>query len=369
MREVVGRPVPGPRGTERAGGQGRPGPQAKAGLQRTAVEWGFRLLAGRPAASEEEFAAFQAMPDIDSLRRAFTNTAEFHAFFDSVLTGQPSWTLPLFLLRPPTVEGLAWTFEPPTLEHPVSQLCTASQFADPAFLEIVGAMGLRAAPSRSQWEQAWIVSVLATAGLVAPGRAGLALACGRERIASLLASRGVQVTATDGQEREARAAEHRRLELFYPEIIPIADFDQLVRFMRLDTRDVGRVSPAGFDFCWSLGVPERLGSVQAAVEFLEASLAPLKPGGLAVHSFAFNLTSETVTWEMPDLVMLRRPDIEAMAARLRQKGHTLLPLNTHPGLLPEDEMVKTDQVGPPGLRQRHGVVVSTSFGLAIRKAA
>lgn len=348
------------------GGAARPA-KGPGGLPPQTVRWGFRMLAGREAL-ETELPLFQAMPDITAMRRTLANTHEFHAFFGSLLTGHESWSLPLFLLRPPAVEGLAWKFVPPDLDHPVCQLCTAAQFADPVFLEIVGAMGLRAAPSRSQWEQAWIVSVLATEGLVAPGRSGLGLACGRERVAALLASRAVQVTGTDEQERDARAAEHRRLELFYPEIVPIDDFDQLVRFVRLDPRDVGRVAPPSFDFCWSIGMPDRLGSVQAALDFMAASLAPLKPGGLAVHTFTFNLSSDGLTWEEPGNTLLRRRDIEALAARLAAEGHSLLPLNTHPGQDLADEQVEGDLSGPPGLRQRRGMMVGTSFGLAIRKA-
>lgn len=348
------------------GGAARPA-KAPGGVPPQAVRWGFRLLAGREV-MDHELPLFQALPDITGLRRTLANTHEFHAFFGSLVSGHQAWSMPLFLLRPPAVEGLEWKFEPPNLEHPVCQFCTHAQFADPVFQEIVGAMGLRAAPSRAQWEQAWIVSVLATEGLVAPGRTGLGLACGRERIASLFASRAVQVTCTDEQEREGRALEHRRIELFYPEIIPIAHFDQLVRFVRLDPRDVGRVDPPSFDFCWSIGAPDTLGSTAATIDFLEASLAPLKPGGIAAHAFAFNLTSNGRTWQKKGGVLMRRRDIEELAERLAKNGHQLLPLNTHPGLDPEDEQVEGSLAGAPGLRQRRGMMVTTSFGLAIRKA-
>jgi hypothetical protein len=67
-------------------------------------------------------------------------------------------------------------------------------------------------------------------------------------------------------------------------------------------------------------------------------------------------------------VILRRTDIEALAARLQAGGHRLLPLNLHPGAHPEDEQVTTEVGAVHGLRQRHGFLVATSFGLAIRKA-
>ena len=334
-----------------------------------AVEWAFRLLAGRDPVNGAEFDSFRALPDLDAMRRAFTNLPEFHGFFSAVLTGYPAYTMPMFMLRPPADPDLPWTFQPPTLDRPVSQLCTAAQFDEAAFLEIIQAMSLRPGRSRPHWEQAWIVSLLATEGLVATGKSGVAFDCGRERVGALLASRGVTVLGTGGDIVDDRAAEARRLQLFYPEIVHIDDFDGLVSFAALDPREVRRLPPGVHDFCWSLGIPARLGSIDAALDFFESSLVTLRPGGLALHTFSFNLTSDAATWELPDLVVLRRRDIEALAARLAPAGHRLLTFNTHPGLDTADETVKTEAHGAVGHRQRHGFAVVTSFGLAIRKAA
>jgi hypothetical protein len=326
-------------------------------------------MAGRGPLSEAEMASYLALPDMDAVRRTLANTHEFHAFFGSLHTGYEAWTVPHFLLRPPAVEGLAWRFQQPDLEDPSSQLCTASQFRDAAYAEIAGALGLPPGVGRRRWEQVWIVSVLATEKLIAPGRRGLGLAVENDRIAALLSSRGVEVLATDLPDRDGRSTEARRSRLFYPEVTHIEEFDQLVRFANLDPRGVADVAPGEFDFCWSRGVPGVLGEAAAALDFMQASLAPLRPGGLAVHTVEFNLTSNRTTWEQPDNVLLRRRDIEALAGRLAADGHMLLPLNTHPGQEPEDEKVRGTLGGAPGLRQRVGMMVSTSFGLAIRKAA
>lgn len=362
-------------GMDGVGGRAPAGAGTGAGLPAEAVEWGFRLLAGREPVTAAEFAAFRALPDLDAMRRAFTNIPEFHGFFDAVLTGVPAWTMPLFLLRPSAVPGLAWRFEPPTLGAAASQLCTAAQFAEPIFAEILAAMGFPAAAaaglaagrSRAAWEQAWAVAVLARQGLIAPGRRGLAIEAGRERVAALLASRGVEMLATARGVATDEDARARRTHLFHPEILDLDEFERMVGMAGLDPREVARLGD-DHDFCVSFGLPGALGSVASALEAIAASLAPLRPGGLALHAFAFNLTSDEVTWELPGLVVLRRRDIEALGARLLAEGHTLLDPSTHPGLDPEDERVKLDPSGPPGLRQRHGVVVATSFGLAIRKA-
>lgn len=346
--------------------------QTPRNLSTEMVEWGFRLLGGRAPLNETEFASFQALPDMDAMRRAFTNLPEFHAFFSAVLTGRPSWTMPLFLLRPPQDPALPWRFTPPDLYRPVSQICTAAQFQEPAFLEIVQAMAMQPRQSRAQWEQAWIVSMLATEQLLAPGKSGVWFGAGRERIASLLASRGVAVTGTDDPRTTASAvapltaqeAETRRLNAFHPDIVDIQDFDTLVSWATSPEEATGGVW-GSFDFCWSVGEAGRLGSIAAALDFIEASLSVLCPGGLALHTFALNLSSDIATWELPDLAVLRRRDIEALAARLAASGHALLPLNTHPGHDPADE---AETPAPRAHRQRQGFAVVTSFGLAIRKA-
>lgn len=331
------------------------------GLPEAAVRWGFRLLAGREPLNEDELASFRALPSVDAMRRAFTNTGGFHAFFN------PTYTLPLFLLRPPATEALELRFEPPQLESPVCQLCTAAQFQEPAFQTILAAMGVRPGRTRALWEQAWIVATLAAQGLVEPGRSGLGIETGRERIAALVAARGVQVRATGTAEAEPRAIEKRRLQLFHPEAVHIEDFDERVTFHPLVPGQVGTLTGESFDFCWSIGLADRLGSVAAMLDLIEASLVPLRPGGLALHTMGFNLSSDTHTWELPGLVLLRRRDIEELAERLASAGHRLLPLNLHPGTTPADEEV-AHEVGPvPALRQRHGVAVATSLGLAVRK--
>jgi hypothetical protein len=344
------------------------GDAGRRGLPDEAVAWAFRLLAGREPRDAQEFAAFRSQPDIDALRRAFTRTPEFHDFFDAVLTGFPAYRMPMFMLRPPAVEGLEWRFSPPDLEQPVSQLCTAAQFENAAYLEITRAMAFPEGRARPRWEQAWIVSVLATEGLIAPGRRGLGLQVARERVAALVASRGVEVLATNDEVDDGEAAETRRGWLFYPEVLHIEEFDRLVRFAGLDLGALPGLAAEPFDFCWSVGITGRLRSIDAALAFFEASLAPLKPGGLALHTFAFNLASDRATLDTRHLTLLRRRDIEALAERLMQAGHRLLPFNTHPGTDRADEQVRTEATGMPGLRQRNGNMVSTSFGLAIRKA-
>jgi hypothetical protein len=210
--------------------------------------------------------------------------------------------------------------------------------------------------------------VLATEGFIAAGKRGLGLEVDNDRIAALLASRGCEVLATASAEPGGLSAADRCLRLFYPDVIHIEEFDRLVRFAELNSSSVGEIAAGSVDFVWSIGMPGRLGTVDAALDFFEASTKPLRPGGIALHTFEFNLTSNWSTWEQPGNVLLRLRDIEALAERLRPSGCRLLPLNTHPGQDVADEKVRSTIGGAPGLRQRVGMMVTTSFGLAIRKA-
>jgi len=337
------------------------------GIPDGAVRWGFRLLAGREPVNEAELAAFQALPDMPGLRRTLANTHEFHAFFGALLTPHQAWTMPLFLLRPPVAAATEWRFEPPSLDAPVCQMATVAQFAEPAWQEIIAAMGLRHNKLRAIWEQAWIISILAGAGAITPGRRVFGLETGRERIASVLAARGTAVTAFASGLADSGAVERRRLQLFHPEACPIEEFDARVACGTLDPRKVDSLPPDHFDAAWSIGLPDQLGSIAAAFEVFEASLAPLRPGGIAAHVVNLNLSSDGLTWEEPGNVLVRRKDIEALAERLRAKGHALLPLNTHPGSDVTDERVHGELGGAVGHRQRRGMMVHAAFGIAIRK--
>ncbi|NKC31761.1 methyltransferase domain-containing protein [Falsiroseomonas selenitidurans] len=356
-------------GQDQAGwGQLEPGKPLSA----EAVAWAFRLLIGRDPFSPEEVEAHRGLPDLATLRRAFANTWEFFDFFDSAVDGVPTYGMPLFLMRPPADPAFPFRFTPPSLDEPVCQFCTMSQFDDAAFAEIVQAMGMSPTRTRRSWEQVWIVSMLATAGLIGPGRTAIGFGVGRERIPSLLASRGVRVLASDTPNQDGDAqlppgAQH--MALFHPEILHLEDFEAMVGYRPIDMNHLPDELEGQFDFCWSASAVDRLGSLAKATEFLENSLRVLKPGGLSVHTFGLNIRSDVATVDHPLLALLRRRDIEQLASTLQVQGHEILPVNFHPGLEPLDAEVMVKPDGPPRPKQRHGALILTSFGLAIRKAA
>ena len=123
-----------------------------------------------------------------------------------------------------------------------------------------------------------------------------------------------------------------------------------------------------YDFCWSSCSLEHLGSIDAGLRFIERSLDTLKPGGIAVHTTEFNLTSDTRTIKKGGTVLFRRRDVEEFARRTTKAGHEVLPITFDQGDQPEDQIVDV----PPYAADIHfklalGQYVTTSFGLAIRK--
>jgi hypothetical protein len=123
----------------------------------------------------------------------------------------------------------------------------------------------------------------------------------------------------------------------------------------------------GFDFTWSSCSFEHLGSIKKGLQFLENQMACLRPGGIAVHTTEFNLTSNRKTINHGSLVLFRHRDIEKIAARLRAKGHSI-DLDFDPGTSPADQYIDVPPyVHLPCLKIRFGDFVTTSIGLTITK--
>lgn len=86
-----------------------------------------------------------------------------------------------------------------------------------------------------------------------------------------------------------------------------------------------------FDFCWSACALEHLGSIEKGLAFIERTVSCLKPGGWAIHTTEFNLSSNTHTVDHLDTVLFRKQDLDELALRLTAQGHKVAPLNYDPG--------------------------------------
>jgi hypothetical protein len=108
-----------------------------------------------------------------------------------------------------------------------------------------------------------------------------------------------------------------------------------------------------------------------------AAMACLKPGGVAVHTTEFRLDGDGPRLDNWNTVLFGRRDMEALAARLAERGHAMAPIDYGPGRGALDGYVDVPPYGrqtmdgfalpvAPHLRLSVDGIPATSIGLVIR---
>ena len=268
--------------------------------------------------------------------------------------------------------------EPPDFEAPDSQLVSEAQILSPRFEQWRQAFRMRPGLNRKLWEYLYIAQALDHYVGLRDGVRVLGFGVGRERIPAVLAARGCSVTATDFAAAGEWAAQSLD-DMLRPKDSdtdpaladqPICEaelFRRLVSFRDVDMNAI----PADlrdYDALWSCGSLEHIGGLQQGLDFIERSLDCLKPGGIAVHTTEFNLSSDAVTMDTPGMSFYRRSDILALAARLTAQGHSMV-LNLTRSTGPIDQHVDK----PPydyalTMNALVGGYLITSIGLIIQKS-
>jgi hypothetical protein len=151
---------------------------------------------------------------------------------------------------------------------------------------------------RKLWEFCAIGRAFEERGMLRAGKSGLCFAAGREPLPSAFAAFGCDILATDlatdqGKWETQHAA--TRADLFYEEIVSREDFDEHVNFRRVDMRNIRGIEPGKYDFLWSSCSFEHLGSLDAGLSFVTHAMKFLRPGGIAIHTTEFNLSSKDKT--------------------------------------------------------------------------
>jgi hypothetical protein len=158
---------------------------------------------------------------------------------------------------------------------------------------------------RKQWEFFFIAQALFEREMLQQGRTGVGFGVGLEPLPALFASFGVEILATDqSYENAERAGWVKSSEhsidvsgLNMRGICPESIFSRLVQFAEVDMNALPGSLRCNFDFCWSACALEHLGSLKHGMEFIKRSLDILSPGGVAVHTTEFNLSSDDRTIE------------------------------------------------------------------------
>jgi hypothetical protein len=262
----------------------------------------------------------------------------------------------------------------PTLARPISQPCSANQIYQVRYRQWVDEMHQPFVMHRKQWEWVYILQSLFVNGCLVEGKTGLGFGVGTEPISAIAAKRGARILATDspieageaGGWTETNQHAHDIKSLNVSDICPEDEFLDRVSFRVVDMRDVpGDIK--GYDFTWSACAFEHLGTLEAGFAFVERSLDCLKPGGFAVHTTEYNVSSNDDTVESGPTVLYRRRDFEAFAKRLREKGHKIS-LTFGLGDTEDDRHVDEEPFTNCHLKVREGKYVITSYGLTIQKA-
>lgn len=268
--------------------------------------------------------------------------------------------------RPKLVEG----------EMLESQICSHEQFETPAYLRWVSEIHEQPKHHRKQWEFVYILKALHERGMLAPGKKGVGFGVGIEPLPSTMAKYGAEVLATDLGEEDAvkagwaESGQHlKKLEALNARgICEPEQFRRLVTSQNVDMNAIPK-SIVGYDFTWSSCALEHTGSLQSGLDFIENSLKTLKPGGIAVHTTEFNVSSNEETVEVGQSVIYRKKDLEAFAEKLRKQGHEIHINFFYDERDPLDRYIDV----PPYSQDNHVRLqllgyVSTSIGLIIKKA-
>lgn len=257
-----------------------------------------------------------------------------------------------------------------------TELCKAADFRQPWYLRWCGELKEDPRFHRKQWEYVYILQSLWERSCIGEGKRGLGFAVGMEPLPSLLAAHGCSVLATDifPEEGIEKGWNNGQLCMGIQSLNTrgLCDdilFRERVAYRPVDMNDI----PAdlhGFDFTWSSCSFEHLGSIGRGIQFLENQMKTLKPGGWAVHTTEYNISSNTKTQDVGDTVIYRQRDMEELADRIRSMGHFVETPDYSLGGLPEDFMVDAKpHKQDVHIRLQEGPFIVTSIGIIIQKKA
>lgn len=263
----------------------------------------------------------------------------------------------------------------PSLESPVSQLVTAAQMRSATYAEWCDEMKLAPRTHRKNWEFAYVLQALERAGALRPGARGLGFGVGLEPLPAVFAKRGCEAVITDLPPERARGlgweaaegpdvAEYNRAGICPPD-----EFAGRVRWEPVDMNEIpAHLRRGEFDFVWSSCAFEHVGSIAKGKAFVLNALECLKPGGVAVHTTEYNLTSNIFTTDDAPTVIFRRRDIEEILDACRERGWTST-FNPCAGRDPQDSLFDLPPYdGAVHLKLLIGRFVSTSVGLILRRS-
>jgi Methyltransferase domain len=239
----------------------------------------------------------------------------------------------------------------PTLETITSQLCTASQFREPIYFRLANEITQKPVTHRKQWEYIYILRALEQFCMLQPGRSGLGFGCGREPLAAVMTKRGAKVICTDippFEKSDIYWGSNGLKDSFYGGICSWEQFESNAQFRPVDMNAIP-LDLGSHDFIWSSCALEHLGSLKHGIDFILDANKCIRPGGIAIHTTEYNLSSDDDTLETPGVSVYRKQDILRLQSLIEAQGNILLPINYYAG---DEELDKYVDL-PPYSRDKH----------------
>jgi SAM-dependent methyltransferase len=231
---------------------------------------------------------------------------------------------------------------------------------------------------RKLWEFVYICQALHERGMLKTGNKGVGFGVGVEKLPALFASMGCKILATDldaaaAQTKGWRNSSQSRdslAELNKDHICSDSVFRQNVSYRNVDMNNIPD-DIGVYDFAWSACSLEHLGSLEHGLNFIKNSLKVLRPGGIAVYTTEYNLSSNTNTLESEGCSIYRRQDIEKIVRELENEGHYVWPVDYHEGISIADDFVDFPPFCSENMHLRLLIdkYISTSIGIIIRKGS
>ncbi len=278
----------------------------------------------------------------------------------------------LWMARPEMIAA-----EPASSAFPMSVVCRQESFDAPYFAYWTARLceGLRY--HRKLWEFVFLCQAFWERGVLKEGARGVGFGVGMEPLSAYFASQECQIVATDMNhsaavdEGWAESSQHSasKEQLRKSAVCPDGLFDRNVDFREVDMNQIPE-DLVDFDFCWSACALEHLGSIEKGLTFIENSVKCLKPGGWAIHTTEFNLSSDDDTIDNLGTVLFRKQDMVGLAARLRAQGHLVAEFDFDPGSLPIDHYIDLPPYREhPHLKMALMGYSTTSFGIIVQRGS
>jgi 2-polyprenyl-3-methyl-5-hydroxy-6-metoxy-1,4-benzoquinol methylase len=267
---------------------------------------------------------------------------------------------------------------PALFSRPISQAATSAQMQEPEYAEWCHRLHDRPNFHRKHWEYVYILKALDQAGKIGSGMKGLGFGVGKDPIVAYLAKHGCELLATDLDPANAFAQGWATTNQYSAKLYDLNErgictnrvLQKQVRLQNVNMNEIpDELTRGEFDFVWSACAFEHLGTLELGLQFVLNSMKCLKPGGIAIHTTEFNISSNDETIAEGGTVVYRKRDFEELAQRLRAERYQL-ELNFNLGTQAFDQHY---DVAPykeyHHLRLQLARYVITSYGLIISKPA